>query len=503
MFSVVNTAALWGMEGHLVQVETDVSRGLPAWNIVGLGDKTIREATERIRAAIRNSGYDYPLQRITVNLSPAGKPKEGSHFDLPVAVGLLTASGLLKESFTDGCAFIGELSLSGRIRAVNGVLPLVMTCRENGIKKAIVPAENAAEAAMVEGIAVIPARSLQQTVEHLNGSCPVATFTRDEQHMAIEEESDEDFDDIYGQDSAKRALVICAAGLHGLLMVGSPGCGKSMLARRLPGILPPMTYEEQMEVTKIYSVAGLLDSEMPVILKRPFRAPHQNITGPALLGGGRRPVPGEISLAHLGVLFMDEFPEFPRALIDSLRQPLEQGKSVISRESGTAVFPAKVILVAAANPCLCGWAGDPARRCTCTAGQLAAYRNKISGPVMDRIDMNIFLPRVNPEGSKGFLTQAVMKQQVNAARAMQDARYKGSRYRYNSELDVRGIEKYCRMQRDAEEILQAAYRSLFLSMRTYHKTIKLARTIADLEGSEQIERVHITEALQYRHNEDI
>ena len=506
MLSKIITGSLSGLEAGLVNVETDFYNGLPALNMVGLASVTVKEAGERIRAAIINSGYSFPYKRITINFSPACTRKDGSHFDLPIAVGILTSSGALKKQTTEKYAFIGELSLDGKINRIKGALPLVIGFRENGIKNIILPAANIDEAAIVKDVELFPAEHFSQVIEHMKTEDGI-TRHNGSRHNLPATGYEEDYADIYGQEHIKRVMVICAAGSHGLLMVGNPGVGKSMMAKRLRTIMPEMTYEEMLEATKIHSVAGKLSDKKPLIYERPFRSPYHTISPCALVGGGIRPVPGEISLAHSGILFLDEFFEFKRTILDLLRQPMEEGHILISRNGENVTFPSRSVLVAASNPCPCGHRGDPRNECKCSERQIQNYTGKLSGPLLDRIDLQVTMgfmgyddlineDRRQPEYI--CASSAEMKRDVECAVKTQRMRYIKEGILYNSQLSSVQIKKYCALDKESVKFMKKAYDKMALSARGYHKTLKVARTIADVESADNINTAHLAEALRYR-----
>ncbi|WP_312652778.1 YifB family Mg chelatase-like AAA ATPase [Aminipila sp.] len=503
MLSKVYTGALHGLESKLVSVETDLSPGLPSLIMVGLPDITVREAKERIRNAIINSGYKFPAKRITINLSPANTKKEGSHFDLPIAVGLLASIGIIPEChYIKEYAFMGELSLAGKINRIDGALPLIIGLKECGIKKIVLPKDNVAEASLVKDVELYPVDRLLELVEHFNQISQMKPYRGNCKMVYNKTNYGIDYADVAGQENVKRAVTICCAGGHGLLLIGPPGSGKSMISKRIPTVMPEMTYEECLEVTKIYSIGGRLSKELPMITERPFRAPHHTISGAALVGGGNRPMPGELSLAHLGVLFLDEFCEFNKNILEMLRQPLEDSHVTIARAGGNYSFPCQVMLVAASNPCPCGYLGSQSHECTCSQAQINHYKNKISGPLLDRIDLHVQVMPLEPEFFSSEHLNSVssceMREKVEVARKKQMERFKEHPILFNSQLTPALIKRYCKLNQESEKLMNSAFKALSLSARAYSKVIKISRTIADLENSETIQTIHVAEALRYR-----
>lgn len=504
MLSKTICCGLKGIDGYIVCVETDISNGIPAFDIVGLADTAVKESRERVRAAIKNSGLEYPLKRITINLAPAHKRKEGTSFDLAIAIGILSAIGRVPGQCLSESLFIGELSLDGTVKPVRGILPIVLCAKEEGIKKVFLPGENANEAAVVNGIEIFPINSLMQLVNHLNSHKNIDPYYIDTNDFDLFNSNfvySLDFADVKGQANAKRALEVAASGGHNCIMLGSPGCGKTMLAKRLPSILPPLTFEESLEVTKIYSIVGLLKPGQSLVTERPFRAPHHKISDVSLVGGGRIPVPGEVSLANHGVLFLDEFSEFSKTAIEALRQPLEDGIVTVSRINATVTYPSKIMLVCAANPCKCGNHFENERACTCTYREVQQYKSKLSGPLMDRIDIQIEVSSVKYdelEGETKEESSETIKERVHAARKIQLNRYKDIKIFSNASLTPAMVRKYCKLDQTCRNLLKDAFKKLNLSARAHDRILKVSRTIADMEESEVIKPSHIAEAIQYR-----
>jgi magnesium chelatase family protein len=502
MLSKVLSATVLGIDAHPVEIEVDVSsRGLPHFSMVGLPDTAVKESKDRVRAALKNIGFAFPLRPITVNLAPADLKKEGSSFDLPIAIGLAVSEGAIEPEAAGKFLFTGELSLDGRIKPVRGALSVALLCKELGLRL-IVPHENAGEAAVVDGVFVVGAKSLPEVIGILRGTTTVEPARSDTiESMAGHSEVEEDFSDVKGQEHAKRALEVAATGGHNVLMIGPPGSGKTMLTKRLPWILPPVTFDEAIETTRIHSVAGLLREGAPIVSQRPFRSPHHTISNVALIGGGPFPRPGEVSIAHNGVLFLDELPEFKRNVLEVLRQPLESGEATVSRAAGTITYPANFMLVAAMNPCPCGYLGDPRHQCTCTHGMIHRYRSRVSGPLLDRIDIHIEVPAVPYKDLSAEHTgegSEAIRQRVIRARDIQIERFSRSRIYSNSQMKTKQIKKHCVLSKDAGDLLEAAMKKLGLSARAYTRILKLSRTIADMEGAEDIQAHHVSEAIQYR-----
>jgi magnesium chelatase family protein len=501
MLAKVRSGAIVGLDGAVVEVEVDISSGLPSFTIVGLPDAAVQEARERVRAAIRNSGGNFPTRRIVVNLAPADLKKAGPAYDLPIAVGILLSSEQVSADVAD-TMFLGELSLDGGLRHTNGVLPMVALAQDEGIPNVIVPEADAAEASVIEGMRIIPMTSLAQLVSYLRGDIPAPEHRADKapEESAILSHLT-DLADIKGQEHVKRALEVAAAGGHNMIMSGPPGSGKTLLARSLPSILPPMTADEALEVTKIYSVSGLLPANTSLMRRRPFRAPHYTISNAGLVGGGHWPHPGEISLSHRGVLFLDELPEFGHSLLEVLRQPLEDKTVTISRAQGRVTFPSSFMLVGAMNPCPCGFYGDPFRTCTCPPGLVARYQRRISGPFLDRVDIFVEVPHIDYEkltDERLGEPSATVQARVTAARARQLKRFAGTSLASNAEMTPAEIRELCNVEEAARGLLKAAMKQLYLSARAFHRILKLALTIADLESSDAIQAHHVAEAVQYR-----
>ncbi len=504
MLSIIKSGGTLGVEGYIVDVEVNISPGLPQFITVGLPDAAVKESKERVKSAITNIGLSFPIKKITVNLAPADIPKQGTLYDLPVAVGILSGSGIVDNEKTKKAAFIGELALDGKLRAVKGILPIALKLKEEGIENIILPEENAKEAALVNGLNVYGFSNLSEIVEFLNGNIEKHPVRVNIEDIFSISSNYGDFSEVKGQHSVKRALEIAAAGFHNVLMIGSPGSGKTMLARRFVSILPDLTFEEAIETTKIHSVAGILKDF--IVKERPFRSPHHTISDIALIGGGSYPKPGEVSLAHNGVLFLDELPEFKRSVLEVLRQPLEDKVVSISRASGRFEFPAKFQLIAAANPCPCGYKNDPDRECKCSPREIKRYLGKLSGPLIDRIDILVHVLSVKPEELSSMSSgesSKVIKERVMKAVEIQKKRFKELPINFNSEMSPTIIEKFVKLEPEAEGILNVAAKKYSFTARTYHRILKVSRTIADLVSSEKVKSQHIIEAINFKLTEDL
>ena len=500
MVVTVRSLGLTGIRGYEVTVECFLSGGLPAFDMVGLPDAAVKESRERVRAAVKNCGAKFPVSRITVNLAPARVRKEGTLYDLPILLGILAAAEELKP-LPEDAAFLGELSLTGALRPVTGVLPMALCAARMGVRTLYVPAQNAAEATLADGLTVYGVESVSQLIAHLNGDAPMTPAPRWQPKPS--DRPLPDFADVMGQENVKRALEIAAAGGHNILLIGSPGAGKSMLARHLPSILPDMTRAESLQTTEIYSVAGMTDPAHPLVDVRPFRSPHHTASTVSLAGGGGTPRPGEISLAHNGVLFLDELPEFDKSALETLRQPLEDGFVTITRAAGTLTLPSRFMLVCAMNPCKCGWYGHPSGRCTCSENQVDQYMRRISGPLLDRIDMYVEVPSVEYEAMRRKEkpeSSAVIRRRVNAAREVQKQRFSGTEVSCNAYMPPAMIGQFCALDAAGERLMQSAFDRLGLTGRSHDRILRMARTIADLEGAARIEAPHLAEAIQYRSN---
>jgi len=498
----VLSSAVFGIDAYTVEVEVDIATGLPAFSTVGLPDGAVKESKDRVKAAIKNCGYEFPSRRITVNLAPADIRKEGAAFDLPIAVGILAAMELVSKEKLEEFFILGELSLYGKVKPIRGTLPISVAARDAGLRGVIIPEGNSKEAAVVKGIEVLGVSNLFEVLDLLNGDRQIQPTTVDLEEIFAEEVSyPVDFNEVKGQEHVKRCLEVAVAGGHNVIMIGPPGSGKTMLARRVPSILPDMHFEESLETTKIHSVVGLLPSDSALVVQRPFRSPHHTVSDAGLMGGGGIPKPGEVSLAHNGVLFLDELPEFKKNLLEMLRQPMEDGKVTIARAATSLTYPADFMLVAAMNPCPCGYYGDSTHECTCTIPQIQRYRSKISGPLMDRIDIHIEVPAVKYRdltATDSGEPSKVLKERINRARKIQSDRFRGLKIHCNAQMTNRHIKRFCSIDDASQRLLEMAIDKLGLSARAYTRILKVGRTIADLAGEEEISAAHISEAIQYR-----